>query len=47
MIQPQEQEIQELRNKQALSTSITEHELIEQEIQELIWQEEGQYAESY
>ena len=46
-MQTQQEEIQELRNKQALSTSITEHELIEQEIQDLIWQEEGQYADSF
>ncbi len=43
MIQTLEQEVQELREKQALSTSIEEHELIEWEIVELLWQEEGQY----
>ena len=42
-----DQEIQELRNKQVLSTSITEHVLIECEIQELIWQDEGQYSDSF
>ena len=43
MIQTLEQEVQELREKQSLSTSIEEHELIEWEIVELLWQEEGQY----
>jgi hypothetical protein len=43
MIQTLEQEVQELREKQALSTSFEEHELIEWEIAELLWQDEGQY----